>query len=65
MRGDVPVRNNVSIVRADALFAFVKASAGLPDPAKSTIFCIVFCLAFLEVEKTVFGEFARPSFCLF
>ena len=41
MRGNVPVRNNVSIVKVDALFALVKASGGLSGPAKSAIFCIV------------------------
>ena len=41
IRGSAPVRIRVSMDRADALFAFVRASAGLSDPDKRTMFCIV------------------------
>ena len=41
IRGSAPVRRRVSMDRADALFAFVRAPAGLSDPDTRTMFCIV------------------------
>ena len=41
IRGNVPVRIRVSIDKVDALFAFVRASAGLSLPDSRTTFCKV------------------------
>ena len=41
IRGSVPVRIRVSMDRVGALFALVRAPAGLSEPDKRTMFCIV------------------------